>query len=97
MTGLSRVKFDVFFRTLITGNNPDFTRPKSIKFAKNNLFPERGIVFDYFFQKVGGIWAPWEDLIGKSVTIPADAKVILISMFILSRKHPVFFNFIVNY
>ena len=79
MTGPSRVKFDVFFRSLISGNNPDFPRPKSIKFAKNNLFPERGIVFDYFFQRVGGTWAPWEDLIDRSTSIPADAKVISIS------------------
>ncbi len=75
MNGPSRSKFDTFFRALISGNNQDFPRPKSIKFAKNNLFPERGIVFDYFFQKVGGTWAPWEDLIDRSVTIPADAKV----------------------
>ena len=77
MTGPSRVKFDAFFRNLISGTHQDFPRPKSIKIPKNNLFPERGLVFDYFFQKVGGMWTAWEDLIEKSVKIPADAKVII--------------------
>ncbi len=39
------------------------------------MFPERGIVFDFFFQKVGSTWAAWEDLIEKSTTIPQGAKV----------------------
>lgn len=39
------------------------------------MFPERGIVFDYFFQKVGSTWSSWEDMIDKSVTIPQGAKV----------------------
>jgi hypothetical protein len=39
------------------------------------MFPERGIVFDYFFQKVGSTWAAWEDMIERSTTIPQGAKV----------------------
>ena len=39
------------------------------------MFPERGIVFDFFFQKVGSTWATWEDMIEKSITIPQGAKV----------------------
>ena len=42
---------------------------------QNNMFPERGTVFDFFFQKVGSTWSAWEDMIEKSITIPQGAKV----------------------
>ena len=42
---------------------------------QNNMFPERGIVFDFFFQKVGSTWAAWEDMIERTTTIPQGAKV----------------------
>ena len=74
MTGDSRKKFDVFFRTLVSGTDQEFPRPKIIKLAKSNLFPERGTIYDFFFQKVGGSWGNWEDLIEKGVTIPPTAK-----------------------
>ena len=74
MTGDSRKKFDVFYRTLVSGTDQQFPRPKSIKLAKSNLFPERGTVYDFFFQKTGALWAGWEDLIEKGSTIPAGAK-----------------------
>ena len=32
-------------------------------------------MFDYFFQKTGGIWATWEDLLDRTASIPAGAKV----------------------
>ena len=32
-------------------------------------------MFDYFFQKTGGVWAPWEDLLDRNASIPAGAKV----------------------
>jgi dynein heavy chain len=74
MTVESRKKFDVFFRTLISGTDPDNPKPKSIKLTKNTVFPERGTVFDFFFQKKGGTWSGWEDVIEKT-TIPPGAKV----------------------
>lgn len=74
MTGSSREKFSVYLRTLASGTNQDHPNPKTVKFTKSNLFPERGTVFDYFFQK-SGIWVPWEDCIDKMATIPSDAKV----------------------
>ena len=113
MTGDSRKKFDVFYRTLVSGTDQEHPRPKIIKLSKvgsmyvvcvlhyrhvstlrlytyspctkivsyslshiqSNLFPERDTVFDYFFQKKGGSWCPWEDLLDRNATIPADAKV----------------------
>jgi dynein heavy chain len=74
MTGNSREKFDVFLRQLASGTNQEFPCPKSVKFSKSTLFPERGTVFDYFLQKAG-TWASWEDRIDRSSTIPPDAKV----------------------
>ena len=74
MTGTSRQKFDVFLKMLLSGTNQNHPNPKSIKLTKNNLFPERGTVFDFFFQK-SGMWSSWEDLIDKTATIPPDAKV----------------------
>ena len=32
-------------------------------------------MFDYFFQKTGGVWATWEDLLDRNATIPTSAKV----------------------
>ena len=77
MTGASRLKFDVFFRTLISGTNQEHPNPKSIKFSKSNLFPERGTIYDYFFQRTG-TWSSWEDLIDRTTAIPSDAKVLLL-------------------
>jgi dynein heavy chain len=75
MNGDSRKKFDVFFRTLVSGTDTEHPRPKSFKLGKANLFPDRGTVFDYFFQKVGGTWSSWEDNIDKLTAISPDAKV----------------------
>ncbi|KAL5473898.1 hypothetical protein EMCRGX_G028462 [Ephydatia muelleri] len=75
MNGDSRKKFDVFFRTLVTGADPEHPKPKSFKLNKSNLFPERNTVFDFFFMKTSNTWAPWEDLIEKGLSIPAKAKV----------------------
>ena len=90
LTGDSRKKFDTYFRTLISGTDAAHPKPKSVKLTKvckdvmfkvesqyfqSNVFPERGTVFDYFFQKAGSTWNQWEDLIEKGNTIPANAKV----------------------
>ncbi|XP_071813132.1 dynein axonemal heavy chain 3-like isoform X2 [Apostichopus japonicus] len=77
MTGDSRNKFNQYFRTLISGTDPDHPKPKSIKISKSNSFPERGTVYDYYFQKQSsGSWAEWINYIDKSKTvIPTDAKV----------------------
>ena len=34
MTGDSRKKFDVYFRTLVSGTDQDHPRPKAIKLSK---------------------------------------------------------------
>ncbi|XP_076997717.1 dynein axonemal heavy chain 3 [Tamandua tetradactyla] len=73
----SRKKFDVFFRNLILGMDDNHPRPKSVKLTKNNIFPERGSVYDFYFLKKGsGHWDTWTEYITKEEEIiPASAKV----------------------
>ncbi|XP_047461369.1 dynein axonemal heavy chain 3 [Mugil cephalus] len=77
ITGDSRKKFDVFYRTLIAGMDDEHPRPKSVKLKKNNIFPERGTVYDYYFHKDGqGQWNVWTDSItNEENVIPAQANV----------------------
>ncbi|XP_016078231.1 PREDICTED: dynein heavy chain 3, axonemal [Miniopterus natalensis] len=73
----SRKKFDVFFRNLIMGMDDNNPRPKSVKLTKNNIFPEKGSVYDFYFLKHGsGHWCTWTEYITKEEeNIPAKAKV----------------------
>ncbi|XP_058892872.1 dynein axonemal heavy chain 3 [Kogia breviceps] len=73
----SRKKFDLFFRNLIMGMDNNNPRPKSVKLTKNNIFPERGSIYDFYFLKQGGgHWYTWTEYITKEEEdIPADAKV----------------------
>ncbi|KAI3358460.1 hypothetical protein L3Q82_014895 [Scortum barcoo] len=77
ITGDSRKKFDVFYRNLIMGMDNEHPRPKSVKLKKNNIFPERGTVYDYYFHKEGqGQWNAWTDSIANEENIiPAGASV----------------------
>ncbi|PNI91683.1 DNAH3 isoform 2 [Pan troglodytes] len=73
----SRKKFDVFFRNLIMGMDDNHPRPKSVKLTKNNIFPERGSIYDfYFIKQASGHWETWTQYITKEEEkIPAGAKV----------------------
>ncbi|XP_026982494.1 dynein axonemal heavy chain 3 [Sagmatias obliquidens] len=73
----SRKKFDLFFRNLIMGMDNNNPRPKSVKLTKNNIFPERGSIYDFYFLKQGGgHWYTWTEYITKEEEkIPANAKV----------------------
>ncbi|CAF0812221.1 unnamed protein product [Brachionus calyciflorus] len=70
----SRKKFDVFLREYV--NNPE-KKPKSIKLSKNNIFPERGSCYDFYFEKkAAGHWRDWTDMINKEESVIAEnAKV----------------------
>ncbi|XP_008571629.1 PREDICTED: dynein heavy chain 3, axonemal [Galeopterus variegatus] len=72
-----RKKFDLFFRNLIMGMDDNHPRPKSVKLTKNNIFPERGSIYDFYFLKQGsGHWDTWTEYITKEEeVIPAGAKV----------------------
>ncbi|XP_053327633.1 dynein axonemal heavy chain 3 [Spea bombifrons] len=73
----SRKKFDAFYRNLLMGMDDRHPRPKSVKLTKNNLFPERGSVYDFYFHKqASGQWNTWTDYItAEEMTISPSAKV----------------------
>ncbi|XP_074775748.1 dynein axonemal heavy chain 3 [Athene noctua] len=62
----SRKKFDLFYRNLLMGMNDENPRPKSVKLTGNNIFPEKGTVYDFYFYKHGrGQWNMWTEYITK--------------------------------
>jgi dynein heavy chain len=72
----SRDKFDTFYRSLLTGNVKDCPKPKSFKLNKNQLFPEKGSVFDYICDKRNNQWVFWMDIVDREhLKIAQNAKV----------------------
>lgn len=70
LTGFSRSQFDTYLRTLLSGADPDFPKPKTVKFTKQILPPERGSIFDYIFKDQK--WVHWSDCI-PHMEIPTNA------------------------
>ncbi|XP_021267492.1 dynein heavy chain 3, axonemal isoform X1 [Numida meleagris] len=73
----SRKKFDLFYRNLLMGMDDGNPRPKNVKITRNNIFPEKGTVYDFYFYKYGsGQWNLWTDLITQEEqVISPGAKV----------------------
>ncbi|NXW95358.1 DYH3 protein, partial [Alopecoenas beccarii] len=73
----SRKKFDLFYRDLLAGAINENPRPKSVKLTRNNIFPEKGSVYDFYFHKHGsGQWNMWMEFITKEEqVISPDAKI----------------------
>uniref|UniRef100_A0A8B9Z4J6 Dynein axonemal heavy chain 3 n=1 Tax=Bos mutus grunniens TaxID=30521 RepID=A0A8B9Z4J6_BOSMU len=70
----SRKKFDLFFRNLIMGMDNNNPRPKSVKLTKNNIFPERGSIYDFYFLKqASGHWYTWTDLLNTKTQSPGPS------------------------
>uniref|UniRef100_A0A8C3L813 Dynein axonemal heavy chain 3 n=1 Tax=Chrysolophus pictus TaxID=9089 RepID=A0A8C3L813_CHRPC len=62
----SRKKFDLFYRNLLLGTGDGNQRPKNVKVTRNNIFPEKGSVYDFYFYKRGsGQWNLWTDYISQ--------------------------------
>lgn len=58
----SRKAFDVYLRSLLLGNVEEYPKPKSFKLTKQQLFPDRGIVYDWIYDKRNnGSWISWMD------------------------------------
>ncbi|XP_049869343.1 dynein axonemal heavy chain 3 [Pectinophora gossypiella] len=73
--GESRKLFDTFFRKLLDGNISSHPKPKCFKLTKNQLFPDKDLVFDFVYDKRNnGTWMPWAEL-EKEVPVPPNAKV----------------------
>uniref|UniRef100_UPI00358FFBD0 dynein axonemal heavy chain 3 n=1 Tax=Myxine glutinosa TaxID=7769 RepID=UPI00358FFBD0 len=77
ITGDSRKKFDVFYRSLLLNQDKNNPRPSSVNISKSNIFPERGTVYDYYFVRHGdGQWNHWTSYIGREEAVIAEsAKV----------------------
>lgn len=66
----SRVKFDSFFRDLVSGVNSEHPKPKSIKLTKNNSFPERMTIYDFWYDKrSAGSWHEWSQYVMMSIDV----------------------------
>nr|CAI5856319.1 unnamed protein product [Callosobruchus analis] len=67
--------FDVFYRKLLNGDNKHHPKPKSYKLAKNQIFPDRAVLFEWLFDKKNnGSWITWSETVDKVQQIPANAK-----------------------
>ncbi|KAK9888347.1 hypothetical protein WA026_000602 [Henosepilachna vigintioctopunctata] len=76
LTADGQKSFDVFFRKLLNGDNKDYPKPKSFKLTKNQIFPDRFIIFEWIYEKKNnGQWTLWVDTVEKIQQIPANAKV----------------------
>lgn len=60
----SRKIFDVYLRKLLLGNIDEYPKPKVFKLTKQQIFPERGTVYDWIYDKRNnGSWISWMDII----------------------------------
>lgn len=70
----SRTLFDEFYKNLLNGGNSDHPIPTSFLLAKQNLlFPDKGLVFDYIFDKSKLQWVSW--LSTEKMELPQDCRV----------------------
>ncbi|XP_012147752.1 dynein heavy chain 3, axonemal isoform X3 [Megachile rotundata] len=62
LTSDSRKTFDVYFRKLVLGNDEMYPKPKAFKLTKQQLFPDKGTVYDWIYDKRNnGCWIAWMD------------------------------------
>lgn len=68
--------FDVFYRSLLLGDQPDHPRPAKFKLNKHQLFPEKGTVWDWIYDKKNnGCWIGWLETVDKMQQLSPTAKV----------------------
>ncbi|XP_047106954.1 dynein axonemal heavy chain 3 [Schistocerca piceifrons] len=74
LKGSSRAAFDSFYRSLLYGSNQDHPKPKSFKLTRQQLFPEREMVFEWVYDKKNnGSWVLWIETVEK-VQLSPTAK-----------------------
>ncbi|KAG5305945.1 DYH3 protein, partial [Pseudoatta argentina] len=70
----SRKTFDVYLRKLLLGTIEEYPKPKMFKLTKQQIFPDKGTVYDWIYDKRNnGCWISWMD-ITQQVPLPATAK-----------------------
>ncbi|KAL6443837.1 hypothetical protein ACFW04_001708 [Cataglyphis niger] len=71
----SRKIFDVYLRKLLLGNIDEYPKPKVFKLTKQQIFPDKGTVYDWIYDKRNnGCWISWMDIIQQAPLSPT-AKV----------------------
>ncbi|XP_063993893.1 dynein axonemal heavy chain 3 [Diachasmimorpha longicaudata] len=71
----SRKEFDLFFRKLLDGKVDEYPKPKAFKLSKQQLFPDRGTIYEWLYDKRNnGSWISWMDT-APPITLPPTAKV----------------------
>ncbi|EDV27935.1 uncharacterized protein TRIADDRAFT_52992 [Trichoplax adhaerens] len=74
----SRVKLNLFFRTLVSGTDKENPKPKDIKIPKSHVFPERGTIYDFYYDYKGlhSTWTHWRDSIQQNeLNTPLSSKI----------------------
>lgn len=81
LTADGRRTFDVFYRKMLYGEDKQNPKSKMFKLQKNQLYPERGTVFEWIYDKKNnGTWITWVDTVEKTQQIPANTKVIMFGL-----------------
>ena len=63
-------------------------RPSELKLPRNVLFPGKGFIYDYYFDKATfGTWHPWSKNVVEE-PIPKDSKVIFIFNILVTTFTP---------
>lgn len=76
MTADGRRAYDVFFRKTVYGEDKTNPKPKGFKLTKQQLFPERALVFDFFWDKKNnGTWISWVDAFERGVALATNIKI----------------------
>lgn len=61
----------------------EYPKPKNFKLTKNQLYPDKGVIFDYVFDKKnGGAWINWTD-VEKDFHATDNTKVRIICKYIM--------------
>ncbi|XP_078041170.1 dynein heavy chain 3, axonemal [Augochlora pura] len=76
----SRKSLDVYLRKILLGNDDECPRPKSFKLSKQQLFPDKGTIFDWIYDKRNnGSWISWMDptLMATLLSEPKSSQLIV--------------------
>ncbi|XP_050466815.1 dynein axonemal heavy chain 3 isoform X2 [Cataglyphis hispanica] len=85
----SRKIFDVYLRKLLLGNIDEYPKPKVFKLTKQQIFPDKGTVYDWIYDKRNnGCWISWMDIIQQAPLSPtAKASELIIQTTETSIQH----------
>lgn len=68
LTNESRKLFDTYLRNLLLGNIEEHPKPKVFKLSKQQIFPDRGTIYEWIYDKRNnGTWISWIDIINPAV------------------------------